>query len=164
MRALATVAAVAMVGGLLVAPTPASAATPAVVVNEVESNGDATDWIEFKNVGDVAVDLSGFIVKDGDDSHALTIPAGTTVAPGGYFVIDTDVDDVAGFGLGKGDSARLFLPDGATVVDAYTWPANHAAVTYGRCPDGTGEFADTLTSTRGTANDCVVPAGHVVIN
>jgi hypothetical protein len=39
------------------------------------------------------------------------------------------------------------------LVDSYSWTA-HATITYGRCPDGTGAFASTSTSTKAAANVC----------
>lgn len=50
------------------------------------------------------------------------------------------------FGFGGADQARLFDADGVTLLDAYTWES-HAATTYGRCPDGGGEFQETTTPT-----------------
>jgi len=121
-----------------------------VRVNEVESNGGTPgDWIEFYNVGTTPVDLSGYIVKDNDDTRTSTIPAGTIIAANSYYVID---ESVFGFGLGSADAARLFTPAGV-LVDSHAWTA-HAAITYGRCPDGTGPFAATSASTKGAANDC----------
>ncbi|MFF1635133.1 lamin tail domain-containing protein [Leifsonia sp. NPDC058248] len=123
-------------------------------INEVESNGGTPgDWIELTNIGATPVDASGYILRDNDDTHAFVIPAGTTVASGGFYAADVDPS----FGLGSADSARLFGPDGTTLVDSYSWTA-HAATTYGRCPDGTGAFATTASSTKGTANDCGLPA------
>jgi hypothetical protein len=55
--------------------------------------------------------------------------------------------------LGAADATRLFAPNGTTVVDSFAW-TTHAATTYGRCPNGTGDFTTTSTSTKGTANDC----------
>ena len=74
-----------------------------------------------------------------------------------------------GFGLGGGDSARLFPPmptPTTATIDSYTWTA-HAPVTYGRCPNGTGAFINTTTATKGAANDCgppPPPPADVVIN
>ncbi|MGI5180839.1 lamin tail domain-containing protein [Dactylosporangium sp. CA-152071] len=147
--------------GVAIATTSAVAAdTPAIHINEVESNGGTPgDWIELVNTGATAVDVSGWLVKDNDDTHVFTIAANTTVAPGGYLVVDVD----PAFGLGAADSARLFAADGTTLVDSYTWTA-HAATTYGRCPDGTGTFVTTSSSTRGAANDCAPAAAKVRIN
>jgi hypothetical protein len=149
----------ALVTGLIVtAPlvalaTPAAAAAPTVVINEVESNGGTPgDWIELKNTGATSVDVSGYILRDNDDADIFTIPAGTVIAADGYYAADV----AAAFGLGGADDARLFLPDGTTLLDSYTWTA-HAATTYGRCPDGTGAFTTTGSSTKGAANDCGLP-------
>jgi len=126
--------------------------TPPVRINEVESNGDSTDWIELKNNGSASVELAGFVLKDNSNNDSYTFASGASIAAGGYLVVDP------AFGLGGGDSARLFAADGTTLIDSYTWTA-HAGTTYGRCPDGTGEFATTSSSTRGAVNAC---AGDLV--
>jgi hypothetical protein len=129
------------------------AGAPLVRINEVESSGGTPgDWVELTNIGPSAADVSGWIVKDNDDSHMFVIPASTTIAAGGFLALD--VDPV--FGLGSADSARLYAADGTTLVDSYSWTA-HAATTYGRCPDGTGAFVTTTSSTKGAANDCSSP-------
>src|SRR5262249_30181126 len=70
----------------------------AVKINEVESSGGTPgDWIELYNFGAIAVDISGFVVKDDDDTHNYTIPPGTSIAAGGYYVVE---EASLGFGLG----------------------------------------------------------------
>ncbi|WP_432832128.1 lamin tail domain-containing protein [Dactylosporangium sp. CA-092794] len=146
------IAALVAVAPLAAVPAAQAADAPTVRINEIESNGGTPgDWVELVNTGPSSVDLSGWVVKDNDDTHVFTFTAGTSVAAGGFVV--ADVDPV--FGLGAADSARLFLPDG-TLVDSYSWSA-HAATTYGRCPDGTGAFVTTTSSTRGAVNDCSSP-------
>jgi hypothetical protein len=164
--ALVTAAALAVFGSIGV--TSASAAPPGpgqLVINEVESNGGTPgDWVELLNTGSSPADIGGYVVRDNDDTHSFVIPAGTAIAAGGFYVADVDtvatVGGSATFGLGSADSARLFAPDGTTLLDSYSWTA-HAATTYGRCPDGTGAFATTASSTRGAANTCgtTPPAG-----
>lgn len=122
-----------------------------VVINEVESNGDDTDWVEFYNVGDAPIDLSGYGLKDDNDTRDFTIAEGTVLAPGAFLVLDDGAFD---FGLGGADEVRLYAPDGTTLVASYAWPA-HAPTTYGRCPDGTGDFQVTTLSTRGAPNLCL---------
>ena len=131
--------------GAVALSTPAHAADIDVKVNEVESNGGAPgDWIEVTNIGANPVDIGGFGVLDNDSSHTkVTAPAGTMLAPGGFYVFDTEVS----FGLGGADTANLYAADGTTLLDTYTW-TSHAASTYGRCPDGTGAFTDTTTHPR----------------
>jgi hypothetical protein len=130
---------------------PVSGNPANIVINEVESNGGTPgDWVELYNKGAQAVDVSGWLVRDNDDTHTVTIPASTVLQPGGFFVVDTDPT----YGLGGGDSARLYTPGAATLIDSYSWTA-HAAGTYGRCPNGLGAFVDAA-STRGAANTCAV--------
>jgi hypothetical protein len=138
-----------------------SCTTPdtAVRINEVESNQDTTDWVEIVNTGRGPVDVSGWIVRDDKDASAATVPAGTTLAAGAFLAIDTDVAvGSTNFGLGGADQARLFSEDGTTLIDSYSWSA-HASTTYGRCPDGVGDFTTTLAGTKAAANSCPVPAG-----
>ncbi|WP_083958070.1 lamin tail domain-containing protein [Herbidospora mongoliensis] len=145
---------------LLVTQAWAADPVPSIKVNEVESNGGTPgDWAELTNTGTTPVDVSGWIVKDNDDTHVFTIAAGTTVAPGAFLPVDVETS----YGLGGADSVRVFLADGTTLVDTYTWAA-HAPITWGRCPDGTGEFAATVASTKGAANDCGTPSAFVKIN
>lgn len=128
-----------------------------VRINEVESDGGSPDdWIELVNPTTAALDVSGVVVKDDDDAHAYEIPAGTTIAAGGYLVIERDA---LGFGLGDGDAVRLF--DGELLIDETTWGEGHAATTWGRCPDATGVFAVTAEPTKGAANIC---AGEVTVS
>jgi len=123
---------------------------PPVVINEVESSGGTPgDWVELLNQGPSPVDISGFVFRDNDDTHTYTIPAGTTIAAGGYLVLE---EAALTFGLGAADNARLFDTTGK-LVDSYDWTA-HASTTYGRCPNGSGPFATTTASTKGVVNTC----------
>ena len=127
-----------------------------IKINEVESNGGIPgDWVELYNAGTAAIDLSGYVFKDNDDTHSYTIPSGTVVAAGAYFMLE---EAAFGFGLGAAESARLYLPGATTIVDSYTWTA-HASTTYGRCPNGTGAFGTSTTITKGAANDCASSGG-----
>lgn len=126
------------------------AAPAGIKVNEVESSGGTPgDWAELYNPTSAAVDLSGWVVKDNDDTHIYTLPAGSTIAAGGYLMVE-EAD--LGFGLGAPDAVRLYSKYGV-IVDSYSWTA-HAATTYGRCPDGTGAFTTTVASTKSAANSC----------
>ena len=131
-------------------------------INEVESNGGTPgDWVELVNTGTSPVEVTGLIFKDNNNSNSYTI--GNAQIPAGGFLVLDEAD--FGFGLGAGDSARLFSADGVTVIDEYSW-GSHAAVTYARCPDGIGAFVDAVSATKGAANDCgqVSPYAHLKIN
>ncbi|MFF2274600.1 lamin tail domain-containing protein [Agromyces sp. NPDC058126] len=125
---------------------------PALAINEVESNGDATDWVEVVNTGDAPIDLSGWTLMDSDPAgHAADVTpvaAGTVLAPGAFFVFD-GASHFA-FGLGGADVATVRNASGLTVAE-YAW-TQHAAVTWARCPDGTGDFVDAMAATKGATN------------
>src|SRR3954454_16080405 len=89
------------VAGRLVTP---AAAPAAVVINEVESDGGAgaADWVELTNTGAAAADIGGYVLKDSDDGHVLTLAPGTSIPAHGYFAVD--VDGPGGFGLGANDA------------------------------------------------------------
>jgi hypothetical protein len=94
---LAAVTCLALAAPIVALTVPASAAAlPTVVINEVESNGDATDWVEIMNTGTETVDVSGWVIKDNDDTRTLAIPAGTSLAAGAYLAVDVDVKATAG--------------------------------------------------------------------
>ena len=127
-----------------------------VRINEVDSkDADPVDWIELTNTARAAVDVSGLVLRDNKDASLVTVPAGSIIPAGGFLAVD--VDTATGFGLGEADSARLFLADGSTLVDTYSW-SGHAATSYGRYPDGSGEFVLTATATKNAPNQRVAPA------
>ncbi len=145
-----------------VAPDLSAAPKTGVVINEVFPHGSDEltdpDWAELKNTGSTTVDLSGYRVRD--DKTTATLPAGTTLAAGQYLVLYCDdVPDGGATGIihlpfkfGGKDEFHLQSPTG-TEVDSVTWTAATAPTgkSYGRLPDGSGQFA-AQTPTRGTGN------------
>jgi len=135
---------------------PAAPLAPAdadIVVNEVSSNHGA-DFVELYNNTDQDLDLAGWGILDNDPDHSVTpFAAGTVITAHGFLTFETEA--AFGFGLGSADSARLLNAEG-TEVDSYSW-TSHAAFSYGRNPDGTGEFAPTTADTRGSANNFDAP-------
>ena len=99
-----------------------------VKINEVQS--DPGDLVELINIGETTVDISGYVLKDNDDTHAFTVPAGTSLAARAFVAFD--VNRV--FGLGKGDSVRLFRPNLASLLDSTTYPADTARGRLGPLP------------------------------
>ena len=134
---------------------------PTIVVNEVESNGDTTDWVEIMNIGTQPVDISGWYLLDNDPvghkADVTPVAVGTILEPGSLYVFDQNKDFT--FGLGKADKAAIYDAGGNLIVE-YEWTV-HANGVYARIPDGTGEFQDFATATKGKKNKIVNP---VVIN
>lgn len=127
-------------------PKTAEPIESAIVVNEIESNGDpVADWVELYNTGEDAVDVSGWLViDDKDDAAPLVFPEGTVVEPKGFFRFYTEGEQALGggkgFGLGSNDKVRIYTPNNEKVAEE-SW-SEHAPGTLGRLPDGTGEFVN----------------------
>ena len=134
---------------------------PTIVINEVESNGDATDWVEIMNIGTQAVDISGWYLLDNDPvghkADVTPVTDGTKLEPGALYVFDQNKDFT--FGLGKADKAAIYDVSGNLITE-YEWEA-HVNGVYARIPDGIGEFQDFAVATKGKKNKVVNP---VVIN
>ena len=131
---------------------PDPGAVNAIVIHEINYHApDATDpgdWVELHNSYALAVDVSGWVLKDSEEGHAFVIPENTVMAPGDFLVLSEDVSAFSarfpavanvlgnlGFSLGNGgDTLRLFntrkeLVDEVTYDDAAPWPTQ---------PDGGG--------------------------
>ena len=129
-----------------------------LVINEVQGDG-TPDWVELFNGTNATIDLSTYYLSD----NALAPVALTgTIAPGAYKVLlQAATGGDFTFGLGKGgDAVNLYSDNGVTMVDTVTWAQNYftdpvnatpAAFTYGRSPNGTGDFA-MLAPTQGAVN------------
>ncbi|MBT2471282.1 lamin tail domain-containing protein [Streptomyces sp. ISL-66] len=144
---LGAVPALAVLAALTAGPAHAAPAD-GIRINEVVTTGDADDSIELYNKGTTPVDLSGWILKDDSSSSKYKISSGTTLAPGAFRAFDVR----SSFGLGSSDEARLYLPDGSTLVDGFTW-SKHSEPSWSRCADGTGTFK-AAALTLGAPNDC----------
>lgn len=135
-------------------------AKSAIVINEINPNGpdEATDpdWIELKNTGTTAVDLSAWQIRDNDVAHLATFGGGT-LQPGAYLVIKCD-DGIGGgvaFKLsGSGGDEVHLVDEKGNTVDSTTYAAGAVAdgQSWGRSPDGVGVFSVLSTLTKGAAN------------
>lgn len=128
---------------------------PQVVINEIESkdpNG-GKDWVEVMNIGQTSVDISGWYLLDNDPtghaSKVIPVADGTVLEAGQFYVFEEDKN--FSFGLGKADKATVYNKAGI-IVDEYEW-ATEAAGVYARIPDGTGDFVDFETVTKGAKNE-----------
>jgi hypothetical protein len=127
----------------------------AVVINEFltdNKNGqtdeaDQTeDWVEFYNKGTEAYDLKGLFLTDKNDTpDKWSFPEGSVILPKGYLTVWLDEDGSqgafhAGFKLSAGGEF-LMLSDGAgAVYDSLTFGPQLPDISYGRYPNGTGNF------------------------
>ncbi len=139
-----------------------------VVINELRATTD--DWVELMNVGEGPVDLGGMVLADTDTNgnvprveEGVEFPAATWLAPGQRLLVLADVSDAgvgaqmtclgvdgpmtcyhARFGISAARGEGLFLIGRDHVVSTSAmYPPNAApeGSSWGRLPDGTGEFA-----------------------
>ena len=152
------------------AGSPGAAGTasdpPPVVINEVHVQSPFSpepDFVELRNLGQVAVDLSGWTLRDGD-GNTFGFPDGTSLGQGallGVWCGAVEGDGLrAGFGLGQaGDSVALFDADGSR-VDAVTFGAVGSSIVR------TANGWTTAKPTFGKLNQSTQPAAltRLVIN
>jgi hypothetical protein len=123
-----------------------------VVINEINYNSpveyDAGDWVEIYNWGRTDLDISGWILKDDDNTHQFIIPKNTILKSKDFLVIcrnsinfsavHPSVTNFTGdmdFGLASAsDEVRLFtdfgeLVDSVAFKSELPWPVE---------PNGTG--------------------------
>ena len=151
---LATAATVTATLALTTAP-PAAAAPTDVVINEMMfhavSDLDGDDFLELYNRGTTPVDLSGWTFS----GITLTLPTGTTIAPGSYLVVAKDAvqfQNSYGFApaavyggnlSNSGETVALRDATGATIdtvsfLDVDPWPVR---------ADGTGPSLELIDAT-----------------
>jgi len=151
-------------------------AAPMVTINEVSGKG--AEWVELFNAGQVAVDLSGWVLADraADGcpklADSVTFTPGTSLKPAEYLLVQGGKNNAtpgpqtnclkdggpatcfhAGFGVSATNGETLFLFQGETMKSKVELPPNMLVTgrTWGRIPDGSGTFQ--LTSpTPGTGN------------
>ncbi|SCY28985.1 CotH kinase family protein [Flavobacterium caeni] len=126
-----------------------------LVINELMAQNTSTvtdpagqfeDWIELYNNTANTISLDNLYLTDSPDNlQKWAFPSGLTMAPHSYLIVWAD-EDLTEEGLhadfklsANGESIILSYPNGA-VVDAITFGAQTANVSYARVPNGTGDF------------------------
>ena len=129
----------------------------------MDPQGQYEDWIEIRNGSDSPFDIGGLYLTD--DIEAPTkwqVPSNkatlTTIPAGRFLVIWADGDTAdpglhASFRLSAASGALyLFESDGRTMVDSIDFGGQMPNVSYGRYPDGTGDWQFLTTFTPGGPN------------
>ncbi|KQR24370.1 hypothetical protein ASF79_04010 [Agreia sp. Leaf335] len=130
-----------------------SAAASALRINEIETNG-TPDWVELVNTAAQPLDASGFMLTGRGNTVTLTLPSNTVIAAGAVYVAESST-----FKLKKGDKVSLFAADGTTLLDSYEWGDFHLD-TYGRVPNGTGDFVQQAAPSKGELNPAPTEPGE----
>lgn len=114
------------------------------------------EWVELFNQGLQDVNVEGFVLKDKTDSHRLIISTehtlGSTVIQPNEFI--TIKRNHSSFSLNNTDD-EIYLFDStqsATPIDFFAYSSTLTNKTWGRLPDGTGDFFPNLDPTPGSPN------------
>jgi hypothetical protein len=137
-----------------------------VVINEIltsnsvqeDEYGESNDWIELVNTSANVIDLGGAHISDTiTDPFRWTFRQGTLIAPGEYLMVWADDDEEQWFhhtnfnlnSIGE----TLFLCDAAgNIMDQIAFPLQAQDVSYGRYPNGFGEWT-YMETTFGAENN-----------
>jgi hypothetical protein len=137
-----------------------------VVINEVLAHTDPPqeDAVELRNLTTNAISLAGWYLSDDNAVRKkYRFPEGTVILPQGYLTVYQAQMTTAlvPFALSaKGDDLYLSEANGADqlvrYVDQYLYDASQNGFSFGRCPDGTGEFVTLATPTFGVSSPASV--------
>ena len=129
-----------MVSAMNLIPVFEPTAESVIHINEINYNAaddfKTGDWVELYNASDVDFDLSGWIMKDDDDTHSFIFPQGTIIEADGYLVLTRDQErfesEVSNSGLlvgdfdfglsKKGDAVRLYNAEEVLVDEVHYLP------------------------------------------
>lgn len=157
--------------------------TDPVVINEFltdgsrdslcDEDGNSSDWIELFNPNPVVVGVGGIsLTNDPTNSNTWPIPAGTTIAPGGYLTIfasgknrnDSDSELHTDFTLDSTPGRLALLDsDGSTVLQQINYPQQQQDVSYGSAGSGFNFFFDpTPGAENTTAPGLLAPAVQIL--
>ena len=161
-RALAIALVMVLLASNTVLARPASLRQPVageVLINEfVAINGtvQTSEWVELYNMTAGTLDIGSMWIDDiaAGGGAPKQIPAGTTIAAGGYYVMT-----FSSFLNNTGDDVRLLGTDGSTVYDAHTYNSATSDMSWCRKPDGGTWSAIQCDPTQGSTNDPSLPAG-----
>ena len=132
-----------------------------VVINEVLAHTDPPqeDAVELRNLTTNAISLAGWYLSDDNAVRKkYRFPTGTVIPAQGYLTVYQYqmTNGLVPFALSaKGEGLYLSAADGADTlvryVDQYLYDASQNGFSFGRYPDGTGDFTTLATPTFGVS-------------
>lgn len=131
-----------------------------------DPSGEYDDWIELYNNSNTIIDLSGYTLSDdGDDLLKWTFPAGSSIDANGYLIVWADDDEGqdglhANFKLSAAAESIFLLDATGTIIDEVTYVNQTEDISYGRFPNGIGNF-QLMSPTHNGENIGVVSTSNI---
>ena len=132
----------------------------------LSDTGDAPDWIEIENSGNLPINLSKYSLLVESNINKIFVFPDVTIAPGEYLVIYAEGSDAAASGnalsapfrlaASGGDRVLLLNAQGA-IIDSVTTPELGMDAVY--CRDDEGAWQISGTATPGYRNNVTDEAG-----
>lgn len=127
---------------------------PGLVINEfmasnektiMDEAGEYDDWIELHNISDSEIKLAGFHLSDNSINMTKWTFPDVSIASGGYLVVWADEDEEQGplhasFKLSAGGEELILSDTAGAVLDLVSFTVQEPDTSYGRLPNGSGEF------------------------
>jgi hypothetical protein len=126
-----------------------------LVINEIQASGTPYDYIELYNGSTAAIDISGYKVYDsGGVGAAYIIPASTTIAAGGFYLVETGSGSTQGqFGISSSGEDITLANTSDVVVDQLlkiNWPGTPLVA---RKKDSATKWVVPAAETKGVTNN-----------
>jgi hypothetical protein len=125
-----------------------------LVINEINASGTPWDFVELFNSTNAAIDISGYKIYDtGGLGAAFVIPAGTSIAAGGFYVMETGSGSPQGqFGISS-SGEDITLANGSDVTVDQLLKVNWPGVPLvARKKDGLPKWIVPTAESKGTTN------------
>lgn len=113
---------------------------------ETDEAGQHADWIELFNNSDNLISLNGlYLTDESTKPDKWLFPLGTTIPAKGFLIVWADEDQSQGpqhasFKLGAGGEFLMLSNGAGGVVDSVSFGPQIADISFGRYPNGTGDF------------------------
>jgi hypothetical protein len=125
-----------------------------------DEDGDTSDWIEIRNLGSTAENLSGWSLTDKAKKPTMwKFPPGVLLPPNDFIVLFASGKNRTGNPLhtnfklaANGGYLALVRPDGKTVASASDYPPQFEDISYGRNPDDRNVVGFSVEATPGAPN------------
>ncbi|MFT4032626.1 MAG: CotH kinase family protein [Siphonobacter sp.] len=127
-----------------------------------DGSGSYEDWFEIYNPNAYSVNLAGYYLTDNlanPTKYQIPTTSSLSVPANGYLILWASEELTRGanhvnFKLSAdGEAVALYSPDGSTLVDNVTFPAQRTDVSYGRKPDGSTTWLYFSSSTPSATNN-----------